>query len=65
MTKNSIILFIILLSASTTYGQDPFLQEGNQTTEERARVLTEKYQPEIVLTGTQTRLFKRKLRYSR
>lgn len=61
MIKNIIVLCIILLSANIAYGQDPFLQEGNQTTEKRARVLTEKYQPEIVLTGTQTRLFERKL----
>ena len=55
------ILVLSILSVGTMHGQDPFLQEGKQTTEERARDLTEKYQPELVMTGTQTRLFERKL----
>ncbi len=61
MVKNFLILFTIILSAVTAYGQDPFLQEGSQATEKRARALTEKYQPELVMTGTQTRLFERKV----
>ncbi|MDT7830558.1 hypothetical protein RQM65_17955 [Pricia sp. S334] len=55
------ILVIVFASFGTIYGQDPLLQEGKITTEEKARELTEKYQPELVMTGTQTRLFERKL----
>lgn len=61
MVKNILLLFTIVLSAGTAYGQDPFFQEGSQETEKRARALTEKYQPELVMTGTQTRLFERKV----
>lgn len=61
MVKKILILFTIFLSAVAALGQDPFLQEGSQATEKRARAITENYQPELVMTGTQTRLFERKV----
>lgn len=61
MIRNISIFVIAFVSFGTIYGQDPLLQEGKITTEEKARDLTERYQPELVMTGTQTRLFERKL----
>ncbi|MGB7394312.1 MAG: hypothetical protein WA913_07965 [Pricia sp.] len=60
--KNIIVtLFFILFAATGLSAQDIFLQDENQSVEEKSRVLTEAYQPELVMTGTQTRLFERKL----
>lgn len=56
-----LLLFFFLLSVASLSAQDIFLQEESQSIEEKARVLTEAYQPELVMTGTQTRLFERKL----
>lgn len=60
------LLDFILLSmfgflALSGNAQDTFFQKGNETSEERARLLTEAYQPELVMTGDQTLLFEKKL----
>lgn len=55
------LLFFLLFAVVRLSAQDVFLQDESQSTEEKARALTEDYQPELVMTGTQTRLFERKL----
>jgi uncharacterized protein (DUF1778 family) len=61
MKRKFLILFLFLLTVAAVSAQDVFLQEGDPSTEEEARTLVEHYQPELVMTGTQTRLFERKL----
>ncbi len=61
--KRSVPLIILLLfTVIGIRGQDAFLQnDESQATEKKARVLTEDYQSELVMTGSQTRQFERKL----
>ncbi|HET8736919.1 MAG TPA: hypothetical protein VFM69_09995, partial [Pricia sp.] len=55
------ILLIILFTTARVSAQDTFFQEGNPSTEQKARALVEAYQPELVMTGTQALLFEQKL----
>ncbi len=56
------LIILLLFMVVGIRGQDAYVQNNeSQSTEEKAKVLTEDYQPELVMTGSQTRLFERKL----
>lgn len=49
------------MGLSSINAQDTYLQEESQSVEERAKVLTKKYEPELVMTTDQALLFEKKL----
>jgi hypothetical protein len=61
MKRSFPLILFFTLSFVCLSAQDVFLQDESQSVEEKARALTENYQPELVMTGTQTRLFERKV----
>lgn len=61
MKKLIIATLILMLCGVSAFAQDPYLQKGSESAENRAVALTKKYQPELVMTGKQTLLFQNKL----
>ncbi|MGB6153354.1 MAG: hypothetical protein WBG48_15350 [Pricia sp.] len=61
MRKNILILILTIMGLSSINAQDTYLQEESQSVEERAKVLTKKYEPELVMTTDQALLFEKKL----
>lgn len=61
MKRNFPLVLLFFFTVLSLSAQDVYFQEASQLTEDRARALTENYQPELVMTGKQTRLFERKL----
>ncbi|WP_411767522.1 hypothetical protein [Winogradskyella sp. A3E31] len=56
-----LLAIVIVFFTYTSYGQDPILQEDNDTLEEIAFDLTQAYNKELGLTGKQVTLFQKKV----
>ncbi|WP_149303174.1 hypothetical protein [Pareuzebyella sediminis] len=54
-------LLLVALFSSPAVAQDTFFQDADPQTEAKAKELTQKYQPELVMTGEQTLLFEKKV----
>ncbi|MCG2419070.1 hypothetical protein K8089_08545 [Aequorivita sp. F47161] len=58
--KNLLGILFLFMSFSA-FSQDPFLQKSNPVAEKEAIQLTQKYVPELGLTGEQQSLFQQKV----
>ncbi len=56
-----IFLLTFLLMGISTFAQDVFLQESNAQAKKEAEAITDKYIPELALTGKQQLLFQQKV----
>ncbi len=57
----NLVRVLFLFISFTAFSQDPFLQNSNEMAEQEAKEITNKYIPELGLTGEQTLLFQQKV----